>query len=128
MPISAQGIAVLAFEVGPNVLPQIYERYSTLHSKLLPDEYAKGVKVYENEACMFEVYAYYKGDQKGGEHGSAADVGTRLRFLEPIGGSNTSCKLPGLVPVPAEFGDCHPAYFDHWVSNGESEYCKFLCS
>mmetsp|Transcript_11403 Transcript_11403/g.21044 ORF Transcript_11403/g.21044 Transcript_11403/m.21044 type:complete len:703 (-) Transcript_11403:90-2198(-) len=111
-----QGIAVLAFEVGPDCLDQIFRRYSELHPNLLPSEYKQGVKVYENEANVFEVFAYYKGEQTV----SIADQGTKLRFVEPVNsksGSNGRCKLPGIISLPAEFHSCHPAYFDHWVSN-----------
>ena len=86
---------------------------------------------------VLEVFAYYRGE-KGGE----ADHGTRLRFVQTVPGSGTGgevgdgngdndgdndndgegrfCALPGLEPVHAVFDStCLPAYFDHWVSNGE---------
>ena len=112
-----QGIAVLAFEVGPGCLDQIFSRYSKLHPSLLSDEYKEGVKVYDNEAKILEVYAYYQGEK---HVSNAADEGTKLRFVEPMDGVSSSkkYKLPGIASVPAEFRSCHPAYFDHWVSNG----------
>lgn len=109
-----QGIAVLAFEVGPGCLQQLFERYSKLHPKLLPTEYNRGLKAYENKASVLEVCAYYTGESST----SVADEGTRLRFLERCASKeDSSCKLPGIFPVPAEYRDCHPAYSDHWVSN-----------
>lgn len=112
-----QGIAVLAFEVGRNCINDIYHRYHTLHPQLLVDGFQDGVKSYEEEADVLEVYAYYQGE-KGV---SPADEGTILRFIEPKESrKNKVCKLPGIVTLPAKF---HPtsssAYFDHWVSNGE---------
>ena len=100
-------------------MDQIFRRYSDLHPNLLPSEYKHGVKVYENEANVFEVFAYYKGEQTI----SVADEGTKLRFVEPVNsksGLHGRCKLPGIISLPAEFHSCHPAYFDHWVSNGKS--------
>ena len=115
-----QGIAVLAFEVGPGCLDQIFSRYYKLHPALLPDEYKDGFKVYDNEAKILEVYAYYLGEK---HVSNAADEGTTLRFVEPMDrGSSSKCKLPGIVSLPAEFHSCHPAYFDHWVSNGKVYY------
>lgn len=108
---------MLAFEVGSGCLGQIYKRYSDLHPNLLPNEYKQGVKKYDNEACMFEVFAYYQGE----ENVSSADEGTRLRFVEPIQPRFGKCVLPGMCSVDATFQDsCQPAYFDHWVSNGKS--------
>ena len=128
-----QGIAVLAFEVGPNCLHQIFHRYATLHPNLLPNEYKQGPKEYDNEATMFEVYAYYQGEKNNGT-AIVADEGTRLRFVEPLHGivnddtesgstkNNGKCILPGVCNVPAKFHSCQqPAYFDHWVSNGKKK-------
>ena len=112
-----QGIAVLAFEVGSDCLNNIYQRYHTLHSQLLVDGFKCGVKSYDEEADILEVYAYYQGD-KGV---SPADEGTILRFIEAKETSkNKVYKLPGIVTIPAKFHPtCSSAYFDHWVSNGE---------
>lgn len=105
---------MLAFEVGHGCLEQLFRRYSDLHPNLLPTEYKQGVKVYENEAMVLEAYAYYKGEKCT----SVADEGTKLRFVEPLNiEKDVKCKLPGVTSVPAEFHSCHPAYFDHWVSN-----------
>jgi hypothetical protein len=111
-----QGIAVLAFEVGPGRLDLIFDRYAKLHPNLLPAEYKDGIMLYEHEARIFEVFAYYQGDKCV----SSADEGTRLRFLESVSGSSCKCIIPGITPVDAEFVSCLPAYFDHWVSNGKS--------
>jgi 4-hydroxyphenylpyruvate dioxygenase-like putative hemolysin len=112
-----QGIAVLAFEVGPGCLDKIIDRYINQHPNLISDEYKRGAINYENEARVFESFAYYTGDK----HVSSADVGTRLRFVEPTTDNNTKStivSIPGMVDVPAQFSSsCHPAYFDHWVSN-----------
>eukprot|EP00804_Cyclotella_cryptica_P005646 CCRYP_000041-RA/>CCRYP_000041-RA protein AED:0.08 eAED:0.08 QI:234/1/1/1/1/0.87/8/1429/370 len=110
-----QGIAVLAFEVGPGCLQEIHQRYSQLHPQLLVDQYKDGVQTYENEVSVLEVFAYYTGD-KGV---SSPDEGTILRFLEGNDlDAEERCKLPGMVSVPAKFHhSSHPAYFDHWVSN-----------
>lgn len=106
------GIAVLAFEVGRDLVG-IYHRYVEHHPDLVPKEFKNGPVVYDNEARIFEVFAYYKGE-KGT---SSADKGTMLRFVEPIVGAASTCRLPGIVPVDASFSHCHPAFFDHWVSN-----------
>jgi hypothetical protein len=120
--IDQQGIAVLAFEVGPGCLDLIFDRYSQLHPNLLPTEYKDGIMLYEHEARMFEVFAYYQGDKCL----SNADTGTRLRFLESVSGSSScKCILPGIIVVDAEFVSCRPAYFDHWVSNGKSAEAVF---
>ncbi|KAL3766600.1 hypothetical protein ACHAW5_002016 [Stephanodiscus triporus] len=115
-----QGVAVLAFEVGPGLLDRIFGRYSELHPGLIPEEYAGGARAYENEARVFEAYAYYVGDKLV----TSPDRGTRLRFVEPDAVASSSSSngrgvtIPGLVPVVAEFlPSCSPAYFDHWVSN-----------
>mmetsp|Transcript_25782 Transcript_25782/g.40449 ORF Transcript_25782/g.40449 Transcript_25782/m.40449 type:complete len:740 (+) Transcript_25782:77-2296(+) len=107
-----QGIAVLAFEV-KHSLEGIFQRYAEHHPELVPKEFKNGPVVYDNEARIFEVFAYYKGE-KGT---SSADEGTMLRFIEPIIGAANTCKLPGVVSVDASFSHCHPAFFDHWVSN-----------
>eukprot|EP00581_Thalassiosira_minuscula_P018699 CAMPEP_0183712152 /NCGR_PEP_ID=MMETSP0737-20130205/7373_1 /TAXON_ID=385413 /ORGANISM="Thalassiosira miniscula, Strain CCMP1093" /LENGTH=775 /DNA_ID=CAMNT_0025940731 /DNA_START=4 /DNA_END=2331 /DNA_ORIENTATION=- len=118
-----QGIAVLAFEVGPGHLAEIFHRYSHLHPALLPTEYQHGVKVYEHErTSVLEVFAYYDGEHHRSDGSAKADTGTRLRFVEPssmekCGGGGRGCNLPGIVPLSAEFRSCQPAYFDHWVSN-----------
>ena len=111
---SCQGIAVLAFEVGTGFLDMIFGRYAELHPNLLPTEYKHGAVLYEHEARMFEVFAYYQGDKRI----SSADEGTRLRFLESVTETSCYCIIPGIANVEAEFVSCHPAYFDHWVSNG----------
>ena len=117
-----QGIAVLAFEVGHNCLEEIFRRYSDLHPNLLPKEYKKGIRPYEKEAKVLEVFAYYREEKSI----SPADEGTLLRFIEPIE-SESSCKLPGIVPIHAKFhSSCCPAYFDHWVSNGKRGYHIFI--
>lgn len=110
-----QGIAVLAFEVGPGCLDKIIDRYINQHPNLIPDEYKRGAIIYENEARVFESFAYYTGDKCV----SSADVGTRLRFVEPTTDTKSRIvSIPGMVDVPAQFSSsCHPAYFDHWVSN-----------
>lgn len=108
-----QGIAVLAFEVGHGGLEGIYHRYAQHHPDLVPTEFKNGPVVYDNEARIFEAFAYYKGE-KGT---SSADEGTMLRFIEPIVGAASTFKLPGIVPVDASFSHSHPAFFDHWVSN-----------
>ena len=105
---------MLAFEVGTGFLDMIFDRYAELHPKLLPTEYKHGAVLYEHEARMFEVFAYYQGDKSV----SSADEGTRLRFLESATETSCNCIIPGIVNVDAEFVSCHPAYFDHWVSNG----------
>ena len=67
---------------------------------------------------MLKVFAYYKGEKSI----SVADEGTRLQFVEPVVNDKSDCgkcKLPGIASVPAKFGSCHAAYFDHWVSNGK---------
>mmetsp|Transcript_2554 Transcript_2554/g.3641 ORF Transcript_2554/g.3641 Transcript_2554/m.3641 type:complete len:743 (+) Transcript_2554:24-2252(+) len=107
-----QGIAVLAFEVGHD-LEDIFRRYAEHHPDLVPKEFKNGPVVYDNESRIFEVFAYYKGE-KGT---STADKGTILRFIEPIVGAANTFRLPGIVPVDASFSNCHPAFFDHWVSN-----------
>lgn len=98
-------------------MDQISNRYSELHPNLVPTEYKEVAKVYDNEARVLEVYAYYEGDKNV----SNADEGTRLRFVEPIDTnthqSNCKCILPGISSLSAEFGSSQPAYFDHWVSN-----------
>jgi hypothetical protein len=114
-----QGIAVLAFEVGNHCLEGIFNRYAELHPELLPKEFKSGPVEYNKESRILEVFAYYKGE-KGT---SPADEGTMLRFIEPIlveyvePSAKKACKLPGIVPVEASFSHCHPAFFDHWVSN-----------
>ena len=112
-----QGIAVLAFEVGPGCLQQIYLRYKTLHPQLIVEKYVEEVQSYEGEASILEVYAYYTGDKSI----SPADEGTILRFMETDTFCNDAlCKLPGIVSTPAKFHlSCASAYFDHWVSNGK---------
>ena len=126
-------MAVLAFEVHPNnkgghinrLLDVIYKRYERMHPKLIPDEYGSGLIAYPLDGTrVFEAYTYYAGE-KGV---TSAEVG--LRFVEPIvvqsstssseGGKVGRCNISGIVDVPAEFplsSNCHPAYFDHWVSN-----------
>jgi hypothetical protein len=115
-----QGIAVLAFEVGHQCLEGIFRRYAEKHPELVPKEFKNGPVEYNNEARILEVFAYYKGERGM----SPADEGTMLRFIEPIivkdmesSAANNTCKLPGIVPVDASFSHCHPAFFDHWVSN-----------
>ena len=108
-----QGIAVLAFEVGYECLDGIFRRYAEHHPELVPKEFKNGPVEYHNEAKIFEVFAYYKGESDT----SSADEGTVLRFIEPIACTANTCKLPGTVPVDASFSHCHPAFFDHWVSN-----------
>eukprot|EP00986_Skeletonema_menzelii_P002949 scaffold855_cov140-Skeletonema_menzelii.AAC.10 len=108
-----QGIAVLAFEVGYECLEGIFRRYAEHHPELVPKEFKNGPVENDNEARIFEVFAYYKGERDT----SAADEGTVLRFIEPIVCAANTCKLPGIVPVDASFSHCHPAFFDHWVSN-----------
>ena len=114
-----QGIAVLAFEVGHQCLGGIYHRYAEQHPELVPKEFKRGPVEYDNEARIFEVFAYYKGEMGM----SSADDGTMLRFIEPIivegmdSSAAKTCKLPGIVPVDASFSHSHPAFFDHWVSN-----------
>ena len=109
-----QGIAVLAFEVGYQCLEGIFRRYEEHHPQLLPKEFKNGPVEYDNEARIFEVFAYYKGERDT----SSADEGTVLRFIEPtVCAAANTCKLPGIVPVDASFSHCHPAFFDHWVSN-----------
>ncbi len=116
-----QGIAVLAFEVGPSCLDLIFERYSRLHPNLLPTEYKQGTVLYDQEARMFEVFAYYQCDKS-----VCADDGTRLRFLESVPGSSCKCIIPGITAVHAEFVSCHPVYFDHWVSNGTKQHLSSI--
>lgn len=78
---------------------------------------------------MYEVYAYYKGEKNA----LIADEGTRLRFVESASVESRldgNCSLPGITLVDAEFHSSHPAYFDHWVSNGKSNasvlyFCYF---
>lgn len=120
--VNRQGIAVLAFEVGSGCLQDIYRRYHDLHPQLLVDRYKEGIKSYDTEADVLEVFAYYKGE-KGI---SLPDEGTILRFMETKESSQDKvCKLPGILSVPAKFhASCSSAYFDHWVSNGE---CNRLC-
>ena len=114
--VNRQGIAVLAFEVGSGCIQAIYERYHDLHPQLLVDKYREGVKSYDSDVDILEVFAYYKGE-KGT---SPADEGTILRFIETKGLRNSVCKLPGIKSVPAKFHpSCSSAYFDHWVSNGK---------
>ncbi|KAL3827190.1 hypothetical protein ACHAXA_006745 [Cyclostephanos tholiformis] len=98
-----------------------------MHPKLIPNEYGLGPIAYLLDGTrVFEAYADYAGE-KGI---TSADVGTRLRFVEPFvvqsstssskGGKVGRCNIPGIVNVPAEFPpslNCHQAYFDHWVSN-----------
>jgi hypothetical protein len=109
-----QGIAVMAFEVGHQCLEGIFHRYDEKHPELVPKEFKNGPVEYDTEARIFEVFAYYKGERGM----SPADEGTMLRFIEPIKSNATNtCKLPGIVPVNASFSQCHPAFFDHWVSN-----------
>jgi len=108
-----QGIAVLAFEVGHQCLEGIFLRYSEHHPELVPKEFKNGPVEYGDEARVFEVFAYYSGERGT----SLADEGTMLRFIEPITGAANTCKLPGIAPVDASFSRCHPAFFDHWVSN-----------
>jgi len=109
-----QGIAVMAFEVGHQCLEGIFHRYDEKHPELVPKEFKNGPVEYDTEARTFEVFAYYKGEMGM----SPADEGTMLRFIEPIKSNATNtCKLPGIVPVKASFSQCHPAFFDHWVSN-----------
>ncbi|KAL3783516.1 hypothetical protein HJC23_009481 [Cyclotella cryptica] len=110
-----QGLAVLAFQVGPGCLSNIVKRYSSFHPQLIVQRYMNGPILYENEATVFEVFAYYKGDKDT----SYADEGTVLHFLEPVGVAlkRKECKLPGIVSVPAKFHPVyHSAYFDHSVS------------
>lgn len=104
-----QGIAVLGFQA--NSVEAIKERYRKLHPKLVCGE----IQTYEN-AKLFEVYAYYKGDSSD----SDADTGTVLRFVESLNENDSGgCLLPGLVAVEAQFDeDSQAAYCDHWVSNG----------
>jgi hypothetical protein len=113
--VNRQGIAVLAFEVGSGCLQDIYRRYHDLHPQLLVDRYKEGIKSYDTEADVVEVFAYYKGE-KGI---SLPDEGTILRFMETKKSSQDKvCKLPGILSVPAKFhASCSSAYFDHWVSN-----------
>ncbi len=110
---------MLAFEVGQSCLDVIFERYSRLHPNLLPTEYKHGTVLYDKEAKMFEVFAYYQCEKSV----SSADEGTRLRFLESVPGSRSKCLIPGITAVHAEFVSCNPAYFDHWVSNGTKKTC-----
>lgn len=121
--LDRQGIAVLAFEVGPGCLAVIFERYSNLYPSLIPNEYKHGVMMYEHEAKMFEVFAYFQGDKSV----LSADEGTRLRFLESLPGSCGKCIIPGMTVVTAEFVSCCPAYFDHWVSNGKAASIFVSC-
>ena len=112
-----QGVAVLAFQVGSGCLNEIYQRYHDLHPDLLIDCYKEGVKSYETGDDILEVFAYYKGEKST----SPADEGTILRFIETNGSRDKVCKLPGIKSVPAKFHhSCSSAYFDHWVSNGET--------
>ena len=128
-------MAVHEFEVHPNneggyinwLLDVIYKRYKRMHPKLIPDEYGSGPIAYPLDGTrVFEAYTYYAGEKVF----TSADIGTRLRFVEPIivqsstlsseGGKDGQCNIPGIVDVPAEFPlslNCHPVYFDHWVSN-----------
>ena len=105
----------MAFEVGTDALQLIHRRYSKLHPNLLPIEYENGSVSYDGEARVLEVFAYYEGDKRDG----VVDAGTRLRFLATCRSGGAGGALPGIVSVNAEFGDVRPAYFDHWVSNGE---------
>ena len=123
-----QGISTLAFQVTPNSsqsIDSLHDKYSSLHTKLLPKEFQQGPLSYSNgegekgagTTKVLEVYAYYT-NQMGGD----VDRGTRLRFVEQNCGegedcvsSSSSCILPGIQPVDAIFDDsCMAAYCDHW--------------
>ena len=123
----------------------MYQRYLTLHPKLLVGDYVNGVQSYKNEddgsstiVCkILEVYSYYQND-KGGD----VDKGTKLRFIQRIdlnsgdgsgsgsgdgdiirNGDNHYHSLPGILPIDATFDEtCMSAYCDHWVSNGKYLY------
>lgn len=136
-----QGISTLAFQVTPNSsqsIDSLYDKYSSLHAKLLPKEFQQGPLSYSSNnnnnggkgtgsssgtttTKVLEVYAYYTNQM-----GSDVDRGTRLRFVEQTLNSgkeeedcvSSSCILPGIQPVDAIFDDsCMVAYCDHWVSN-----------
>jgi hypothetical protein len=129
-----QGIATLAFTITSGTIDDLYQRYLTLHPKLLVEDYADGVQSYEEGngstiVCkVLEVYSYYK-DDKGGD----VDKGTKLRFIQRLdvndghdeGGDmmnddNHYHCLPGILPIDATFDEtCMSAYCDHWVSNGK---------
>jgi hypothetical protein len=104
-----QGFSVLGFETAPGGVDNIYQKYKTLHPKLLCEDMPRtypGAKV-------LEVYAYYKGEKGTSE----ADTGTLLRFIEPQEGADLLV-LPGFTRVDATFEAFSvPAYSDHWVSN-----------
>jgi hypothetical protein len=112
-----QGIAVLAFQITEGNIESLYERYKTMHPKLLPEDYKDGVLLYEDHgkatSKILEVYSYYK-NEKGGQ----VDKGTKLRFVQKMGSLEDGLILPGLIPVKANFDKtCMNAYCDHWVSN-----------
>lgn len=103
-----QGIAVLAFST--NSVRVVEAQYRQLHPKLFRYSQDCGT------AKVLEVYAYYKGDTSE----SDVDMGTVLRFVEPIGNPR-ECVLPGISPLAARFdADSQAAYCDHWVSNGKT--------
>lgn len=125
----AQGIGVLGFEMAGGELETVHARYEALHPNLIvapPHTYADGTKV-------LDVFAYYSGRVSdvtaAEEHGTDADPGTLLRFVErPTRATEASAEgtadggaplpLPGLTPVAAAFEPgVLPAYADHWVSN-----------
>jgi hypothetical protein len=101
-----QGIAVLAFTTNSvNVVEAQYRRF---HPKLFRYSQDCGT------AKVLEVYAYYKGDTSE----SDVDMGTVLRFIQPVGNQGEFL-LPGISPLAACFDDdSQAAYCDHWVSNG----------
>lgn len=106
---SRQGIAVLGFSVAKGGLDNIYQKYKTLHPKLLASDEPRQYP----GAKILEVYAYYKGEKGTSE----ADHGTLLRFVESDAGEDFWV-LPGLNRTAATFDTmATPAYCDHWVSN-----------
>jgi hypothetical protein len=103
-----QGIAVLAFST--NSVQVVEAQYRRFHPKLV--RYSQDC----GSAKVLEVYAYYKGDTSE----SDVDMGTVLRFVQPIGDQG-ACLLPGISPLAAHFDDdSQAAYCDHWVSNGRT--------
>mmetsp|Transcript_46962 Transcript_46962/g.92451 ORF Transcript_46962/g.92451 Transcript_46962/m.92451 type:complete len:646 (+) Transcript_46962:52-1989(+) len=104
-----QGVAVLAFRTGKDVVDRIHQAYKNKHAALIKSFncYTEGSETFK----VLEVSAYYLPNSKD------ADKGTMLRFVEHSEGFKTT--LPGLEPVEAKFAESWdtPAYSDHWVSN-----------
>lgn len=106
------GMAVLCFRATPGSLKLIYERYRSLHPKLIV--HPEGVLTFSREDgatySILEVFAYYSGKNPG-----EADIGTSIRIVEYTGEWEV---LPGLETQAAEYCEgIGAAYYDHWVSN-----------